>query len=480
MGSALDHAAVVEEEDLVGVPHRGEIVRDQDHDAAGAQLAQRFANQPAVLLVQARRGLVEDQDRRRAHHGAGDGDALALPVRQQLAALADHRVVAARKGGDEIVGARDARRRHDLLLGHARGAVSDVVAHTDLKQHVLLGHHRDRPAQRLDAVLADVAVVDQDRAPLGVPQAQQEVHDRRLAGARGAGERQELPAADPEGDLAERRPPRLVGERDVGEAHALDRPRQRHGVGAIADLGCRVEDFENPLGRGGGLRDAARCSGPCRAAGRKALLRYERKTMRSPGVRTPRVTLRAPNQSTRAVPTEMRMSEIPTSFADSRCAFTPSPMSSRLRAVKVSRCTSSSDIACTTLIEPMTSAAAALTSPPRLRCWRATRRILVPRLRVASTRRGMIARAAAESRQSIQVMTASMPRSVTPWARSGRTAVIATSLTRPMSAVTRVIRSPARLRWWKESDSRCRCEKSSARVLLSTLLPASEKPTRRR
>jgi hypothetical protein len=58
--------------------------------------------------VERGRGLVEDQDRIVADHGAGDPDALALAAGQRVAALADHGVVPLRHPGDEFVGIGEA------------------------------------------------------------------------------------------------------------------------------------------------------------------------------------------------------------------------------------------------------------------------------------------------------------------------------------------------------------------------------------
>src|SRR5262245_57612396 len=60
------------------------------------------------LLVKAGGGFVEDEDRRLADGGAGDGDALPLAVRQSHAPLAQNRVVPAGQGLDEFMGVGEA------------------------------------------------------------------------------------------------------------------------------------------------------------------------------------------------------------------------------------------------------------------------------------------------------------------------------------------------------------------------------------
>ena len=59
-------------------------------------LVQRLLHARLGLVVERRGRLVEQQDRRVAHDGAGDREALALAAGQGHAVLADRRVVALR------------------------------------------------------------------------------------------------------------------------------------------------------------------------------------------------------------------------------------------------------------------------------------------------------------------------------------------------------------------------------------------------
>ena len=96
MGAALHDAAGVEHDDLVGVAHRGQPVRDDQHRAVPHQPLDGLLHQPLRLGVERAGGLVENQDRRIAEQRAGDGDPLPLPAGEPGAALAQHRVVALR------------------------------------------------------------------------------------------------------------------------------------------------------------------------------------------------------------------------------------------------------------------------------------------------------------------------------------------------------------------------------------------------
>jgi hypothetical protein len=119
MGPGLDHAALVDDIDAVGVLHGRQAVGDQDRGAAGHQPLQRRLDLGLALGVERAGGLVEQQDRGVLQEGAGDGDALALAARQARPGLADDGVVALGQVQDEIVGGRLARRRLDLQLAGA-------------------------------------------------------------------------------------------------------------------------------------------------------------------------------------------------------------------------------------------------------------------------------------------------------------------------------------------------------------------------
>ena len=94
---------------------------------------------------------------------AGDGDALALAAREVGAALLDHRVVALRQLGDELVGAR---RACAIAITWARGmagfAEGDVVVDGAVEQQVLLQHDADVAAQPGRIDLGEVGAVEQD------------------------------------------------------------------------------------------------------------------------------------------------------------------------------------------------------------------------------------------------------------------------------------------------------------------------------
>ncbi len=158
-----------------------------------------------------RRGrLVEDQHLRVAHVGARDRDLLPLAAGQVDAgakALADDLVVAARKRVDHFVGEASLRGLDDARTIVARLDASDrdVVGGSQVIAHEVLEDDADVGAQREQVVLAQVVAVEQDASLVGIVEARQELHQRGLAGAVLAHQRQHLARAQKEGQC--RAPP---------------------------------------------------------------------------------------------------------------------------------------------------------------------------------------------------------------------------------------------------------------------------------
>ena len=61
MPTALDDAAFLEHENLVGVLHGGESLRDDEMGAARTQAAHRFLDEPLGLRIDARGRVIEDE-----------------------------------------------------------------------------------------------------------------------------------------------------------------------------------------------------------------------------------------------------------------------------------------------------------------------------------------------------------------------------------------------------------------------------------
>ena len=131
----LDQPAVRQHDDVVGIDDRRKPVRDDDRGAVLHHLGERCLHARLGFVVERRGRLVEQQDRRVAHDGAGDRQALALAAGQRQPVLADRRVVAVRLLADELVGLRDlcapARPRRRSRRGGRSGCCRGSCLRTD-------------------------------------------------------------------------------------------------------------------------------------------------------------------------------------------------------------------------------------------------------------------------------------------------------------------------------------------------------------
>ena len=103
MRALLQNNTVAQHKNYIGILHRRQPMRHHDHGARALHPLKDFLDSPLHLGVQARGGLVEEQEPGLAYEGARDGDALPLTPRQQDALVADAGLVAFGEGDDEVV-----------------------------------------------------------------------------------------------------------------------------------------------------------------------------------------------------------------------------------------------------------------------------------------------------------------------------------------------------------------------------------------
>ena len=89
--------------------------------------------------------------------------------------------------------------------------------HRAVQQRRVLRHHADRGAERILRDAGDILPVDQDAPLLEAVEAQEQVDERRLAGARRADQPDLLARADEEREVADHVVALAVAERDVLE-----------------------------------------------------------------------------------------------------------------------------------------------------------------------------------------------------------------------------------------------------------------------
>ena len=217
--AALDDAAAVEHDDLIGVAHGRDAVRDDDRRPLPHHAAQPRQDLLLRVGVHRRQRVVQDQDARIDHQRARERRALLLAARQRDAALADQRVVALRETPRRPC--RAARRRPprctaSLEVGVRRLRAGDLRRRTRCSPRSVsenrngsCGTKPIAPRSVGERDLADVDAVDEDRAGRRVVQPRQQA-DRAST------------CPDPVAPTIATRLARLDAERDVIE----HRPRR--------------------------------------------------------------------------------------------------------------------------------------------------------------------------------------------------------------------------------------------------------------
>jgi hypothetical protein len=137
-----------------------------------------------------------------------------------------------RETGDEVVRAHCTRRTLDLRVGCVWPPVGDVVANRAREQERLLRYDPELPAEGAEIERAQVGAVDLHLAAGRIVEASNELHDRRLAGAGLADQRDTLARRDLEIHACERLTRRGTG---IGEVHTAERDAALEWAGIDRD-----------------------------------------------------------------------------------------------------------------------------------------------------------------------------------------------------------------------------------------------------
>src|SRR5690606_1872115 len=171
VGPAFDDAALLHDEDQVGGPDGAEPVRDDDRGPAVEGLGQGLLHGGLGGGVEVGGGLVQDDDALAGEEEARDGEALALPAGQAIAALADDGVEPVREAPDEGVEAGAAQDVPQLLLGGLGPGEQEVLADRLVEQVAVLRDHAEGLADALEGQVAHVDAAEPDGARVHVVQA---------------------------------------------------------------------------------------------------------------------------------------------------------------------------------------------------------------------------------------------------------------------------------------------------------------------
>ena len=208
------------------------------------------------LGVYAGGGFVQDKDAGIAEDGPGNGEALAFTTGDADAPLANGGVVAFREVEDKVVGVGGRRRGDDFVHGGFGFAVGDVLGHGAVEEKGVLEDDPDLFSKGLEADVADVVSVDEDRPFLQVVEPADEVDQGGLACAAVSGQADHLSGLRGEVQVFEDRLSGLVCEGDVGERHPSLDSRHGDGIGFVDHIGLGVQDLKDAFGGGGGALEA--------------------------------------------------------------------------------------------------------------------------------------------------------------------------------------------------------------------------------
>src|SRR5262249_5633670 len=129
-----DEGCRVEDEDAISVHYGMQAVGDHDGRAALAKVLDGALNLALGFGIERGGRLVEQDEWSILEQRARDCDALALAAGELQSVLPDGRVIAARKGHDEVVRVSGLGGGDDLIFARARAPERDVLPHRPPKQ----------------------------------------------------------------------------------------------------------------------------------------------------------------------------------------------------------------------------------------------------------------------------------------------------------------------------------------------------------
>src|SRR5581483_2036281 len=250
----LDDATVLEHDDAVGAAHRREAVRDQYRGDVARRLEKALEELRLGANVEVGRRLVEHEHRRAAVDGderTGDRNALPLPAREIRAAGVrgrERRLETARERGEQIgaTGALERTADRVVVVHELQRPEGDVLAQRQLVAAEVLEDRRHTALPGGSVELAQVGAVAGDPAAGRLVETGEQLHERGLAGAVQADDRERPARGNRQVEPGQHRPLAAgVRERDVLEAELPFGPASRiEAPGGITGGGDRLLEHE--------------------------------------------------------------------------------------------------------------------------------------------------------------------------------------------------------------------------------------------
>src|ERR1043166_796455 len=247
--SALAQLALVHDENPVGALDGGEAMRNDQGSAAFHQPRQRLAHAKLGFRVNARRGLVQNQEARVVGQRAGETDELFLAGGKAVAALA-HRLrepfgkLTHELEQVDLPGGLLHRFFFDPLRSEA-----DIRVDGAGEKIRILQDDSKVPPQIIEREFANGDAANADRAALDVVEAEQETGEGGLARSGVAHDGDRLAGINAETDVTQDPVFVLVCEPDVLELDGQRALWKRAGIGRRGDARRGIEQTEDAFAR---------------------------------------------------------------------------------------------------------------------------------------------------------------------------------------------------------------------------------------
>ena len=203
VGADAGHLAVVENDDLVGVPDGRHTLRDDEHSHVLGVGLNRLSERGIRREIERGRGVVEDQDLRATHERTRDRESLLLSAGEVPALLLDLELEALALLLHEIVGLGGLQRGVNLRIRRVRLAPLHVRAERAAEQHGALRHEADLFTKRLKRIVPDILSCNEHLPRRHIVEAWNQVDEGRLAGTGAADHADGLTRHRTEADVAE-------------------------------------------------------------------------------------------------------------------------------------------------------------------------------------------------------------------------------------------------------------------------------------
>ena len=249
MVAAFADLTLVHDNDLIAILDGGQAVSHDDGGTALHQLVQRILDQRFGLCVDVGGSFVQNQHGRLECQGTCKGQQLTLTGREGCAALDDLMIIAAIQLLDKAVGVDVFGSFHHICIADAFFAQTDVALDIAGKEEHILQHLANVTAQVSNLNVPDIHAIYQHLTLLHVIVSADQVLDGGLTGTGGTDKGHALAGLHLEGYVAQHPLFVTISEPNILELDLATERGHGHGVGLVLNLGLRVQQPENTLGR---------------------------------------------------------------------------------------------------------------------------------------------------------------------------------------------------------------------------------------